>query len=75
VPDGGYYVSYNPSNLFQNMHSFDDWEIFLDIPHWGIFGRVTCLDQLRASENIFQEMQKGGSTLIANRWAYIQWGL
>ena len=38
--------------------------IISDIPLWGIFGLVTCLDQSRASENIWWIIKAGGDRLI-----------
>ena len=54
-PNRGCCVSY-PSNLFFNTRSF--WKIgqysrVFSSFSWGIFGRVTCLDQSRARENIW----------------------
>ena len=53
APNGGCCLHY-PSKFFCNARSFENWEIFSDIPSfsWGIFGHVMHLDQLRTSEKI-----------------------
>ena len=56
TPKEGYRVYY-PRNLFRNMHCFKNWggNILRYSPvlvSRGIFGRVTCLDQLCESEKV-----------------------
>ena len=42
TPNGGNCVYY-PSNHFRNAHSFENWEIFSDIPNLYIFNLTTLL--------------------------------
>ena len=45
MPNGGYCVSY-PSSHFRNVHSFENWGMFSDIPQF-LLGEIRLSDVFR----------------------------
>ena len=72
APNDGSCVYY-PSNLFCNALSSENWGMFADIPQFQLemFDHVTCLDQSRASENIWWIIRADISAQ-SNPWPLMQ---